>query len=103
MISEATKSFMKSELTAMSKSIQEKSEDRISNNPFNAFSESAQLYITKYMSLGRSFDSQLGNRLQRISMFMARERFGVDNVPSYIFITISGIEVHMYFFHSQNI
>lgn len=35
-----------------------------SNNPFNCFEDP---YIKNYMGMGRSFDSQLGNRLQNIA------------------------------------
>lgn len=41
------------------------------NNPFLIFNDTN---IKKYMALGRSVDSQLGNRLQRIIFFIARMR-----------------------------
>lgn len=36
--------------------------------------------------MGRSFDSQLGNRLQKTSMFLARKKFSFTNVPNYVFL-----------------
>ena len=41
------------------------------NNPFLIFSDAN---AQKYMALGRSVDSQLGNRMQRIIFFFARMR-----------------------------
>ena len=97
MISEQAKDYLLVELTQMSKNIEEKYEDRISNNPFAPF-QNSNSQIIKYMSLGRSFDSQLGGRIQRVCMFMARERFGKDNVPNFIFITVDKSDVEMYMF-----
>lgn len=39
------------------------------NNPFNCFENP---YIKNYMGMGRSFDSQLGNRLQNIALHIVR-------------------------------
>ncbi len=39
------------------------------NNPFNCFKDP---YIKNYMGMGRSFDSQLGNRLQNIALAITR-------------------------------
>ena len=78
------KEFIIKELTAFSSKIKNNNYNSPKyNNPFQPFDRSE---ITKCMSLGRSFDSQLGNRLQRICMFLARCKYGDVFVPSYIFI-----------------
>lgn len=51
------------------------------HNVFNAFNDHD---MKKYMGLGRSFDSQLGNKLQNIAMLCARMRYGMRNVPNII-------------------
>ena len=50
----------------MSTNIKENYDVRESNNVFQAFNGKHAVDVIKYMSLGRSFDSQLGNRLQKI-------------------------------------
>ena len=88
MISNEAKNYLLVELTEMSQKIEEKYEDRISNNPFAPF-KTVGSNVVKYMSLGRSFDSQLGGRIQKVCMFMARERFGKENVPNFIYIIVN--------------
>ena len=56
------------------------------NNPFLIFSDAD---AKKYMALGRSVDSQLGNRLQRIIFFVARMRYGTEHVPNIVEINIT--------------
>ena len=41
------------------------------------------------MALGRSVDSQLGNRMQRIIFFFARMRYGTQHVPNIVEINIT--------------
>ena len=53
------------------------------NNPFLCFEDT---HANKYMGLGRSIDSQLGNRIQRIIFYIARQRYGLSNVPNIISI-----------------
>ncbi len=55
-------------------------------NPFLSFENRD---ILKYMALGRSLDSQLGNRMQRIIFYLARKRYGVHATPNLIYINIS--------------
>lgn len=56
------------------------------NNPFNCFEDPN---IGKYMMLGRSFDSQLGNRLQTLAFHLARMRYGASQVPNAIYVQLS--------------
>lgn len=48
--------------------------------------------IKKYMGLGRSVDSQLGNRLQRIIFYISRMRYGNLCVPNLVTIDIDDEE-----------
>lgn len=64
--------FIQKELLSMSENIINNFEDNMrnrENNPFLAFEDED---IKKYMGLGRSVDSQLGNRLQRIIFYISR-------------------------------
>lgn len=88
MLSLNVQNYMCDQLIKMSESIQEKYLDRVHHNPFYAFSKTNSVAI-KYMSLGRSFDSQLGNRMQKICMYSARETYGAENVPNFVFISKS--------------
>lgn len=54
-------------------------------NPFLAFKNTS---TEKFMSLGRSIDSQLGNRMQNIIFYLARIRYGNENVPNIINILV---------------
>ncbi len=56
------------------------------SNPFLVFDDTS---IKKYMALGRSVDSQLGNRLQRIIFFIARIRYKTEHVPNIVEINIT--------------
>ena len=55
------------------------------NNPFLLFENESS---KKYMALGRSIDSQLGNRLQRIIFYIARMKYGMAHVPNIVEINI---------------
>lgn len=85
---EQIREFIKNELIALGDNIVISAQDNLINRKYNIFHNFSidGTEIVKYMALGRSFDSQLGNRLQRIAMFIARKKFGVANVPNYIFL-----------------
>lgn len=53
------------------------------NNIFNCIED---ITFEKYMGLGRSFDSRLGNEIQKIAMMLARVRYNDINVPNIILI-----------------
>ncbi len=55
------------------------------SNPFLVFDD---INVKKYMALGRSVDSQLGNRIQRIIFFIARMRYRTERVPNIVEINI---------------
>lgn len=85
---EQIREFINNELSMMGDNIVSGSKENLENrqyNLFHGFSNDGR-DIVKYMALGRSFDSQLGNRLQRIVMFIARLNYGVENVPNYVFL-----------------
>lgn len=66
-------------------------------NPFLCFSNS----IDKFMGLGRSIDSQLGNRMQNITFYLCRIRYGSSCVPNIVVIkaneAISKIEMKLFY------
>lgn len=78
-----------SELTGLKTNVianYEKNMKKRKNNVFLLFSDDN---MKKYMALGRSVDSQLGNRIQRISFFITRMRYGIYNVPNIVEINIT--------------
>ncbi|WP_295068748.1 TdeIII family type II restriction endonuclease [Ruminococcus sp.] len=82
------KEYIKQQLEEMAENIKNKKDDNFQkrkNNPFNCFNSE----FSDNMGIGRSVDSQLGNRLQRIALFLSRLRFGVINVPNNIYLNIN--------------
>lgn len=76
--------FISKQLTEMAKKVKKNSsinESKRENNIFLIFSDKN---AKKYMGTGRSFDSQLGTRLQKIAFFAAREKYGKKYVPNII-------------------
>lgn len=51
------------------------------NNPFLCFND---LYINAFMGMGRSLNSQLGNRLQKIAFKLAQLKYTTVNVPNLV-------------------
>lgn len=74
--------FMLTELKAMSDNVRENYKENMENREKNPFLPLQNEDIKKYMALGRSVDSQLGNRIQRIIFFLSRQKFGVLGVPN---------------------
>ena len=68
-------------------------------NPFLCFSNS----IDKFMGLGRSIDSQLGNRMQNITFYLCRIRYGSCCVPNIIVINANEAtsEIEMKLFYTE--
>ena len=80
---------MLSELNGLAQNVVANFQDNMANrenNPFLIFNDTN---IKKYMALGRSVDSQLGNRLQRIIFFIARMRYKTEHVPNVVEINIT--------------
>ena len=83
MFREDLKQFIEEQLNEMARNVVNKSARNIANrayNPFSLFDGDEE----KYMAVGRSFDSQLGTRLQKIAFYCARYRYGFLNVPNIV-------------------
>jgi hypothetical protein len=75
--------FIEGQLREMAKNVVSKSAGNIANrahNPFSLFEGNEE----KYMAVGRSLDSQLGTRLQKIAFYCARYTYGFINVPNIV-------------------
>lgn len=75
--------FIESQLREMARNVVSKSAGNIANranNPFSLFEGDEE----KYMAVGRSLDSQLGTRLQKIAFYCARHTYGFINVPNIV-------------------
>lgn len=81
--------FIQKELEDMCINIDANYKPNIENRKNNPFLFFKNAYANKYMGLGRSIDSQLGNRIQRIIFYIARQRYGLSNVPNIISINYS--------------
>lgn len=81
--------FINNELTLMSTNVVNNFESNMENREINPFLAFDDINIKKYMALGRSVDSQLGNRLQRIIFFIARMRYKTEHVPNVVEINIT--------------
>lgn len=82
-------SFIVQQLNEMARNVSAKSKVNIAKrgyNPFSLFEGNEE----KYMAIGRSFDSQLGTRLQKIAFYIARYRYGTERVPN--IVVMSGDE-----------
>lgn len=80
--------FMLEELSALTQNVAKNYNENIElrrKNPFLAFENTS---TEKFMALGRSIDSQLGNRMQNIIFYLARIRYGDSNVPNIINILV---------------
>lgn len=77
---------IENELSAMKENVVSNFKDNIENRKKNPFLCINNKNIKKYMALGRSVDSQLGNRVQRIIFYCARLRYGNQNVPNIMLV-----------------
>lgn len=62
------------------------------NRKYNVFNCIEDNTISKYMGLGRSFDSKLGNEIQKIAMKLARVKYNDINVPNIILINTKDLK-----------
>lgn len=95
------RAFIDTELSSMVENVASNYESNMEGRQLNPFLHFNNGDITKYMALGRSIDSQLGNRVQRIAFYMARMRYGVEFVPNIVSIktvddTEHSVELIMY-------
>lgn len=89
MFEDELKIFIENQLREMAKNVSKNSDKNIAkrgNNPFVLFEGAEE----KYMAVGRSLDSQLGTRLQKIAFYIARYRFGLEKVPNIILFSEIG-------------
>lgn len=86
-------SFIQKQLAEMAKTVKKnssKNQAKRKNNIFLIFSDKN---AKKYMGIGRSFDSQLGTRLQKIAMFISRRKYGSECVPNLIVLYNVGASI----------
>ena len=76
--------FMQTQLSEMAKTVRKKSQANTKKRENNVFLIFQDKMAAKYMGVGRSLDSQLGTRLQKIAMFAARRKYGKDSVPNVV-------------------
>lgn len=77
------------ELDGLRQNVVDNYQDNMANRENNPFLVIDDIDAKKYMALGRSIDSQLGNRLQRIIFLIARMRYGIEKVPNVVEINIA--------------
>lgn len=96
MFRDELRQFIEGQLSEMARNVVRKSAGNIANrayNPFSLFEGDEE----KYMAIGRSLDSQLGTRLQKIAFYCARYTYGFVNVPNIVVMNegIGGLEVEL--------
>lgn len=92
MSSNEIKKFVENELNSLCNNISlnyKKNIEKRKDNPFLPLDDNIQ----KYMALGRSMDSQLGNRIQRIIFFLSRYKYGDISVPNFTLIKMEKDEI----------
>lgn len=94
------KNFMLKQLQGIGKNVStnyRKNQAARTRNPFLCFSNN----IDKFMGLGRSIDSQLGSRMQNITFYLCRVRYGFSCVPNLIVINTneatSEVEIKLFY------
>lgn len=94
--------FILTQLQKMGKNIEksyEKNKTAREHNPFLCFSPG----IDKFMGLGRSIDSQLGNRMQNIIFYLCRLRYGKQAIPNIVALNVdrSSSQIVLDFFYVE--
>ncbi len=93
------KKFIESELLALGDNIKANYEENMAARETNPFLPINDKNIKKNMAIGRSVDSQLGNRMQRIIFYMARMKYGDVAVPNIVTVKIiddACVEIYTY-------
>lgn len=87
--------FIRKQLAEMARQVKKNSSKNQSKRENNIFLIFSDKNAKKYMGLGRSFDSQLGTRLQKIAFFAARKKYGMQNVPNVITLHNEGNDIRV--------
>lgn len=92
--------YITKELQGLRENVISNFSENIENRKLNPFLCIDNKEIVKYMALGRSLDSQLGNRIQHIILYCTRLRYGIENVPNIISINdVSKKEINLKLFY----
>lgn len=92
--------YITKELQGLRENVISNFSENIENRKLNPFLCIDNKEIVKYMALGRSLDSQLGNRIQHIILYCARLKYGIENAPNIISINkVSEEEITLKLFY----
>lgn len=106
--------FILEQLSQMTEKVLSKYKNNMVLREQNPFLALDNVSTEKFMALGRSIDSQLGNRLQNIIFYLTRIRYGYENVPNIVEIItnhntvelkkyyITGVLDKNYFYSNSN-
>ena len=70
--------YITKELQGLRENVISNFSENIENRKLNPFLCIDNKEIVKYMALGRSLDSQLGNRIQHIILYCTRLKYGME-------------------------
>ena len=92
--------YITKELQGLRENVISNFSENIENRKLNPFLCIDNKEIVKYMALGRSIDSQLGNRIQHIILYCTRLKYGIENAPNIISINkVSKKEINLKLFY----
>lgn len=92
--------YIVKELQGLRENVISNFSENIENRKLNPFLCIDNKEMVKYMALGRSIDSQLGNRIQHIILYCARLKYGIENAPNIISInSVSNNELTLKLFY----
>lgn len=92
--------YITKELQGLRENVISNFSENIENRKLNPFLCIDDKEIVKYMALGRSLDSQLGNRIQHIILYCTRLKYGMENAPNIISINkVSKKEINLKLFY----
>lgn len=79
--------FIEEQLSEMVQKIKQNLSENLKKRENNVFAIFSNEEVNKYMAMSRSFDSQLGTRLQKIAFFVSRNKYGMENIPNIIVLS----------------
>lgn len=92
--------YITKELQGLRENVISNFSENIENRKLNPFLCIDNKEIVKYMALGRSLDSQLGNRIQHIILYCTRLKYGMENAPNIISVNkVSKKEINLKLFY----